>query len=174
MTTQESQAAYVLEGLLHCSYCGNALQLRTTGNSDDLVYQCAACSEDRSFPLLPAGELEDWILRQITNAVMSDSNTRTLAHALADAGDAVPDCGPEVLRDPVNHPEKVRTIAMNPSIYAIPENVPQTRTFLSKLIDRIDLGSDEAVVHYALPLPQDSSLPGCYHQHLGLTACRLD
>ena len=174
MTTQESRAAYVLEDLLHCSYCGNALRLGATDKFDDLVYRCAACPDDRSFPTMPADKLESWILREVTDAVMSDSNTRTLAQVLADAGDELPDYAPELLRDPVNHPEKVRAIALDPTIYTIPENIPQTRTLLSKLINRINLGKAEAVVHYALPLPQDSSLPGSHRQHLRLPSDGLD
>ena len=174
MTTQESQTAYVLEGLLRCAYCGHALRVRTVDEFADLVYQCADCADERSFPAMPAGKLVGWILREVTNAVMSDSNTRTLTQALADAGDELPDYAPEMLRDPVNHPAKVRAIAMDPAIYTIPDNIPQARAFLSKLIDRINLGKGEAVIHYALPLPQDSSLPGSYYQHLRLTDDQLD
>ena len=123
---------------------------------------------------MPAGELETWILREVSSAVMSASNTRTLTQALADAGDKLPDYAPEMLRDPANHPARVRAIAMDPTIYTIPENTPQARAFLWKLINRINLGKDGAVIHYALPLPQDSSRPGSYHQHLRLTADQLD
>ena len=174
MTTRESQAAYVLEGLLRCDYCGNSLHLHATDKFDDLVYQCVACAADRSFPAMPASEMEIWILSEVTNAVMSSSNTRTLTQALAEAAGELPDYAPEMLRDPVNHPEKVRAIAIDPAIYTIPENVPQTRALLSKLISRIDLGKEEAVVHYVLPLPQDSSLPGSYRQHLRLTSEQLE
>lgn len=173
MTTRESQAAYVLEGLLRCDYCGNSLNLDTTNKFDDLVYQCAACADDRSFPTMPASELEYFILGEVTNAVMSSSNSRTLTQALAEAAGELPDYAPEMLRDPVNHREKVRAIAIDPAIYTFPENVPQTRALLSKLIGHIDLRKEEAVVHYALPLPQDSALPGSYRQHLGLTSEQL-
>ena len=174
MTTRENQTAYVLEGLLHCHYCENALHLRTIDKFEDPVYQCTVCASDRSFPTMPAGELERWILREVTDAVMSDSNTRTLTQVLSTAGTELPDHAPEMLRDPERHPDRVQAIATDPAIYTIPENVPQTRTFLSKLINRINLGKDEAVVHYALPLPQDSSLPGSYRQHLRLPDDQLD
>ena len=170
MTTQESQAAFVLNGLLRCAYCGNALRVQTTGEFEEATYRCPACVGDRSFPTVPARKLETWVLGAITNAVMSESNTRTLTKALFDAGDQLPVYAPEMLRDPVNHPETVRLFATDPTIYTIPENIPLARTFLSKLIDRIDLGNDEVVIHYSLPLPQDSILPGSYRQHLRLTA----
>ena len=174
MTTQESQGAYVLEGLLRCSHCENALHPRTTDNRDDLVYQCPACAEARSFPTLPAAKLENWIIGEVANTIMSGSNTNTLTHALARTGDELLDSAPEILRDPINHPEKVRAIATDPAIYTISENIPQTRTFLAKLINHITLGNAEAVIHYALPLPQDSCLPGSYRQHLRLTDDQLD
>ena len=168
MKTQDSQTVYVLEGFLRCRECEAILHVHTLGDAHDPVYQCTACNGQHRTPSMPAGDLERWIIQEVTCTVMTDSNTKTLTEMLAAGGGSLSEDAPEMLRDPANHPDRVRAIATDPAIYAIQENIPQTKQFLSKLINRITLSEREVVVHYALPLPQDSTLPGSYRQHLRL------
>ena len=168
MTTLETQTNYVLEGLLRCRICGDDLRVSPRNASGVSIYRCPSCAEDQPCPPTPADELERWILRQITHTVMTDSNTRMLTQEMATAGAALPADAPEMLRNPECHPDRIRALATDPVLFFAPDSDSDAKTFLSKLIGHITLGNQEAVVHYELPLPQDSALPGAYRQHLPL------
>ena len=168
MTTLESPTIYVLEGLIRCRKCDVELRVRPPGDAGISTYLCPVCAESRPSLPIPADELERWLLRQVTNTVMTESNTRMLTQEMAAAGAALSDDAPEALRYPKRHPDRVRAMATDPETFLIPDNVPDARQLMSKLIDHITLGDQEAVVHYAVPLPQDSALAGAYRQHLPL------
>ena len=168
MTTLESPTIYVLEGLIRCRNCNAELRVRPLGETDILTYQCPVCARSQPAPSLPADELERWLIRQVTDTVLTDSNTAMLTQEMAVAGAALSDGAPEALRYPERHPDRVRAMATDPETFLIPDNVPDARRLMSKLISHITLGDQEAVVHYAVPLPQDSALAGAYRQHLPL------
>ena len=168
MTTLESPTIYVLEGLIRCRRCDAELRVRPLGNAGIFTYRCPVCAESRPSLPMPAEELERWLLRQVTDTVLTDSNTTMLTQEMAAAGAALPDGAPEALRYPERHPDQVRAMATDPETFLIPANVPDARQLMSKLISHITLGDQEAVVHYAVPLPRDSALAGAYHQHLPL------
>ena len=168
MTTLESPTIYVLEGLIRCRKCDAELRVRPLGDTDILTYRCLSCAESRPTLPVPADELERWLLQQVTDTVLTDSNTRMLTQEMAAAGAALSDNAPEALRYPERHPDRIRAMATDPETFLIPDNVPDARRLMSKLIDHITLGDQEAVVHYAVPLPQDSALAGAYRQHLPL------
>lgn len=174
MTTLENQTVYVLEELLRCHKCGGNLRVSPLGDTHVSAYRCPSCVEGQLAPPMAADELERWILGQVTDTVMTDSNTRMLAQEMAAAGAALPDDAPETLRNPELHPDGVRAMATDPAVFFIPENVGDAKKFLSKLIDHITLGDQEAVVQYALPLPRDSALPGACRQRLPLKPNGLD
>ena len=168
MTTLETQTNYVLEGLLRCRECGDDLQVSPRNGSGVSIYWCPSCAEDQPCPPTPAEEFERWILRQVTHTVMTESNTRMLTQEIAAAVAALPADAPETLRNPERHSDRIRALATDPATFFAPDGASDAKTFLSKLIGHITLGNQEAVVHYALPLPQDSALPGAYRQHLPL------
>ena len=168
MTTLESPTIYVLEGLIRCRNCDAELQVRPLGDAGVFTYRCPVCAETRPSRSMPAEELERWILRQVTDTVLTDSNTRMLTQEMAAAGAALSDSAPEALCYPERHPDRIRAMATDPETFLIPDNVPDARRLMSKLISHITLGDQEAVVHYAVPLPQDSALAGAYRQHLPL------
>ena len=168
MTTLQDPTSYVLEGLIRCGECGTQLQVRPLGETAILTYQCPVCAESPPAPSLPADELERWLIRRVTDTVLTDSNTAMMTQEMAAAGARLSDDAPEALRYPERHPDQIRAMATDPETFLIRENVSHTRQFMSKLIAHITLGDQEAVVHYALPLPQDSALAGAYRQHLPL------
>lgn len=174
MTTLENQTPHVLEGFLRCHKCGGDLRVSPLGDTHVSAYRCSSCVEDQPTPPMAADELERRILRQVTETVMTDSNTRMLAQEMAAAGAALPDDAPVTLRNPELHHDGVRAMATDPAVFFTPDGAADTKKFLSKLIGHITLGDQEAVVHYALPLPLDSTLPGECRQHIALKQDGLD
>ena len=168
MTTLEHPTSYVLEGLIRCRNCDAELRIRPLGDTDIFTYQCSVCAGSQPAPSLPADELERWLIRQVTDTVLTDSNTAMLTQEMAAAGARLSDDAPEALRYPERHPDRIRAMATDPAVFFTADSVFYAKRFLSKLIDHITLGDREAVVHYAVPLPQDSALAGAYRQHLPL------
>ena len=78
MTTLESPTIYVLEGLIRCRKCDAELRVRPLGDAGIFAYRCPVCTETTPSRSMPADELERWLLRQVTNTVMTESNTRML------------------------------------------------------------------------------------------------
>ena len=168
MTTLEHPNIYVLEGLMHCRKCGAQLRVRPLGDTDILTYQCSTCDKSQPAPAVTADELERWLIQQVTDTVLTDSNTAMMTQEMTAAGARLSDDAPEALRYPERFPNQVRAMATDPATFLAAESISDARRFLSKLIDHITLGDQEAVVHYALPLPEDSALAGAYRQHLPL------
>lgn len=168
MTTLESPIIYFLEGLIRCRKCGAQLWVRPLRDTDILTYQCTFCPGSQPDQSLPADELVRWLIRQVTDTVLTDGNTAMVTQEMAVAGAKLSDDAPEALRYPERHPDTIRAMATDPAVFFTADSVFYAKLFLSKLIDHIELGYREAVVYYALPLPQDSALAGAYRQHLPL------
>ncbi len=168
MTTLEHPTGYVLEGLIRCRQCDAELRVRPLGETDILTYQCSTCGKSQPASSLPADELERWLIRRVTDTVLTDSNTAMLTQEMAAAGARLSDDAPEALRYPERHTDQIRAMATDPAVFFTADSFFYAKRFLSKLIAHITLGDQEAVVHYALPLPQDSALAGAYRQHLPL------
>ena len=168
MTTLHPPTSYILEGFIRCGECGNQLEVRPLGETGTLTYQCSTCDKSRPAPSVTADELERWIIRQVTETVLTESNTAMMTQEMAAAGAELPESAPEALRYPERFPDQVRAMATDPATFLTRENVSHTRRIMTKLIAFITLGDQEAMIHYALPLPEDSALAGEHRQHLPL------
>ena len=168
MTTMQNPTSYILEGFIRCGECGDRLEVRPLGETNILTYQCSTCDKSQPDPSVTADELERWIIRQVTETVLTESNTAMMTQEMAAEGASLPDNAPEALRYPERFPDQVRAMATDPATLLTRENVSHTRQLMTKLIAFITLGDQEAMIHYALPLPHDSALAGEYRQHIPL------
>ena len=168
MTTLQNPTTYILEGFLRCGQCGDRLQVRPLGETGTLTYQCSTCDKSQPDPSVTADELERWIIRQVTETVLTESNTAMMTQEMAAAGAELPENAPEALRYPERFPDQVRALATDPATLLIQENLTHTKRLLTELIAFITLGDQEAMIHYAMPLPHDSTLAGEYRQHIPL------
>ena len=108
MTTLQNPTSYVLEGFLRCGECGNQLEVRPLGETGTLTYQCSTCDKSQPDPSVTADELERWIIRQVTETVLTESNTAMMTQEMATAGAGLPEGAPAALRDPERFPDQVR------------------------------------------------------------------
>ena len=115
---------------------------------------------------MPAEQVERWIIRKVTDTVMTESYTEMLVQSLTAATATLSSDTVETLGHRERDPKWVRAMATDASTFLVPRNASDAKQFLSKIIDHIALGYREAVVHYAHPLPEDSALPGARQQHL--------
>ena len=137
MTTLEHPTSYVLEGLIRCRQCGFELRVRPLGETDILTYQCYVCAEGEPTPPMPADELERWLIRQVTDTVLTDSNTAMLTQEMAAAGARLSDDAPEALRYPERFPNQVRAMATDPVTLLTRENVSHTSITVALAFGRI-------------------------------------
>ena len=65
--------------------------------------------------------------------------------------------------DPQHHKTAILAFALHPESYTRPDVVQQTRAVLAKVVDRITVGDDDIVIHYADSLPDCKLRLGCYY-----------
>ena len=166
MTTIENPTIYVLEGLIRCRKCDDEMLIRPSRDTGGLTYQCYSCGEDRPARPMPAEKVERWIIRKVTDTIVTESYTEMLIQSLTAATATLSSDAVETLGHRERDPKWVRAMATDTFTFLIPKNAADAKQFLSTIIDHIALGDQEAVVHYAHPLPDDSALPGAHQQHL--------
>ena len=166
MTTLENPTIYVLEGLIRCRKCDTELLIRPSSDTGTPAYQCYSCADSEPARPLPAEQVERWIIQKVTDTVMTESYTEMLVQSLTAATATLSSDAVETLGHRERDPKWVRAMATDTFTFLMPKNAPDAKQFFSKLIDHIALGDQEAVVHYARPLPEESALPGAYQQSL--------
>lgn len=159
-----NKRSYVLEHLLQCRQCGSPMLVSLGQDPNADVYSCSRSntSQDRTCatPDVRAYRFETWLIHELTDAIMTPRNLQFLQQSLAASSGQVlrpdPNTTAELARDPLTYnATDVRQLAK--------------RTF-SKLIQKITLQGTTAVIHYSIPLPADSSLPGEHLQTVDMPA----
>ena len=128
------------------------------------VYSCSRSNTRQDLtcaaPDVRAYRFETWLIQELTDAIMTPRNLQFLQQSLAaSSGEALrlnPNITAELARDPLTY------------------NATDVRQFakrtLSKFIQKITLQGTTAVIHYSIPLPVDSSLPGEHLQTVDMPA----
>ena len=167
MTTHITQRSYALENLLQCQHCDSPMQVHFAQHPDDDVYRCTRSNPSRvnscASPDIKAGQFENWLLQEVMQVLMTPLNIRHIQGQLAEAGD-----------DSLRHdPSAIEDLATDPLTYNAKDALHLARPALQKFIRRITPDGTQATIHYSIPLPTDSSLPGERLQIIDLPATVL-
>ena len=163
MTTQITRS-YALASLLRCHCCGSPLCVQHADAPADDVYRCARETSDISItcatPDMRARQLENWLIQEIADAVLTTENLRILRHHIAAAGYTGDDLDVQRIRDVVS----------DPLTYTAPVVAAVAQDIFLRFIDHIDIQATQAMIHYSIPLPLDGPQPGSRTQTVTLPA----
>ena len=155
MTTETTPKTPLLDGLLVCGTCRATMTL--TSDPDPLY----SCPGECGTPQLPAEATDRALIGEILRMVLTERNTTTVLDAanneLGSQGEAGHIMTREDVKDLTKRPDLLLRAADGPG---------EVRTLLSRFIAEIWAHEDRAVVHYGIPLPADSVLPGKDHQEI--------
>ncbi len=159
-----SKRSYVLEHLLQCRQCGSPMLVSLGQDPNADVYSCSRSNtrQDRTCatPDVRAYRFETWLIQELTDVIMTPRNVQFLQQSLATSGgdslDFDPSTTTELARDPLTYNAKDAQLLAK-------------RTF-ANFIRKITLQGTTAVIHYSIPLPVDSSLPGEHLQRVSMPA----
>ena len=144
-----------LDGLLICGACSATMTL--TGGPNPRY----ACRRECGTPQFPAEETDRVLIGEILRVVLTERNTATILDAanneLGSQGEAGHTMTREDVEDLTKRPDLLLRAADGPG---------EVRDLLGRFIAEIRTHEDRAVVHYGIPLPADSVLPGKDHQEI--------
>ena len=157
-----------LEGLLTCGACNGPLSPKRQPDGC-LMYQCSQvesrCGSQCPSPKVEAGQLDNIIMGAVVKAILTERLQNRLISQLdqynAEAASIFPDLG---------HPDditrqEIREMLETPEQFVRATRGPaRCRQFLGTFIKEIQIHQDQAMVRYALHLPEDSHFPGQDHQ----------
>ena len=155
MTTETTPKTPLLDGLLVCGTCCATMTLTS---DPDPRYSCPGkCGMLQ----LPAEDTDRVLIREILRMILTERNTSVLLEAanneLGSQGEAGNIMTREDVEDLTKRPDLLLRAADGPG---------EVRDLLSRFIAEIRAHEDRAVVHYGIPLPADSVLPGKDHQEI--------
>ena len=149
-----TKSPYVLQNLLYCENCGSPISAVAGQHRNLDVYRCtrfnATPENPCAAPDVRATPFEAWLIQEITDVVFTPWNVRLLQMQLAEAAG----------NDPIPDRPTATELAKDPLTYFAKEARPLAKRALGNFINKITIHGATAAVHYSLPLPDDSSLPG--------------
>ena len=159
-----SKGSYVLEHLLQCRQCGSPMLVSPGPDPNADVYRCSRSntSQNRTCatPDVRAYRFETWLIQELTDVIMTPRNVLFLQQSLAASNK-------ETLRlDPSNTAE----LARDPLTYNAKDARQLAKRTFANFIHKITLQGTMAVIHYSIPLPADSPLPGAHVQTVNIPA----
>ena len=144
-----------LDGLLVCGACSGTMTL--TGGPNPRY----ACRRKCETPHLPVEETDRVLIGEILRVVLTERNTAILLDAVNNEPDSQEGAGHIMTRG------DVEDLTKRPDLFLRAANGPgDARNLLRRFILEIRAHEDRAVVHYGIPLPADSVLPGKHHQEI--------
>ncbi len=160
--TNGTKRPYAFEYLLTCQQCQSPMLIKFGPLPEDDVYRCsrALTAPERTCaaPDIRARQFENWLIQDLAEVVLSPRNIKLLSHYLYHT-----DVKPEDLK---GFPET----ASDPLTFTTVDAAPEAQRLFAKCIDDIAVNGTEATIHYLIPLPPDSPLPGATTQIIELPA----
>ena len=147
-----------LEGLISCGRCGVPMQFEEQIKGDQPRYACKQYHEEPFY--FPAHTADHTILRDVLAACLTDWAISNLQSAFADL---LQQKNPDIT---VSREDFI-PLREEPDFFlqSVGTN-EKARNFLAMFITQIELHPDRATVHYSIPLPRDSHLPGATEQEV--------
>ena len=153
--TMEITPKAPLDGLLICGACGTAMTF--TGDTDPRY----ACRRECRTPQLPAEDTDRVLIGEILRMILTERNTATLLDAADNELDSQGEAGQIMTREDVEDLKKRPDLLLRAA-----DGPEEIRDLLGRFIAEIRAHEGRAVVHYRIPLPADSVLPGKDHQEI--------
>ncbi len=153
--TTETTPRTPLDGLLVCGTCSAKMALT---DDPDPRYVCrSGCA----MPPLPADDTDRVLIGEILQMVLTERNTGVLLEAANSGPDGQGEVGHAMTRgdieDLTKRPDLLLQAADGPG---------EVQSILGRFIGEIRVHEERAVVHYAIPLPDDSVRPGKRDQEI--------
>ena len=153
-----------LEGLLTCGACNRPLSPKCQPDGR-LMYHCnqgeTRVGAQCPFPQVEAGQLDNIIIGAVVKEILTDRLQNRLISQLDQYNAKVSSIFPDL-----GHPDditrrEIRKVLETPEQFVRTTQGPaRCRQFLGTFIKEIQVHKDQAMVHYALQLPEDSDFPG--------------
>ena len=163
MTTQITRS-YTLATLLRCHCCASPLRVQQADAPTNDVYRCTRENADLAItcatPDIRARQLENWLIQEIAEAVLTPKNLRNLRRHIAAAGYTGNDLDVQHIREAVS----------DPLTYTAPDVATIAQDIFLRFIDHIEIQATQAIIHYSIPLPPDGPQPGSRTQTVTLPA----
>ena len=157
----------VLDGLVTCGNCGGPMALDDAQGGQETSYACqpgpgngwSRCEA----PRLHARSAEVLLVGNVLRTVLTDE---TISRALAVAND--PQRYDEARKHGLTR-QDLQEVRENPERFVLAASrTAESRDFLGRFITQIRVHAEKAVVHYSIPLPEDSPLEGTRRQEIDL------
>ena len=153
----------VLDGLITCGSCDQPMALDGAQGGQEAGYACrpglgngwSRCEA----PRLHARSAEVLIIGRVLQTVLTEEN---ISRVLAVAND--PQRYDEARKHGLTR-QDLQEVRENPGRFVL---AAESREFLCRFITQIRIYTEKAVVHYSVPLPEDSPLTGTRRQEVDL------
>ena len=174
--TTETTPKSPLDGLLRCENCKSLMVLDNRDPSRQPVYTCNPNTHDRRThcptPELKAEDLDDLIISQVMNTVLTKKNLMNLVAQVdqryAEEGGQLGMPKSEMDETILTRAE-IREIHTNSQRFVRAQGgVQGARDILGMFITEIRANPGKVTVHYSIPLPSDSPLAGSQRQEIDL------
>ena len=180
MSTETTQDA-VLNGILTCNQCNAGMALKQDETTGRLYFTCSQMAEPRFTwcltPDLDANQLDKLVIEAVMETIMTRKHLSMLMaktdQLLASKLEGFQDYPMAQEAQLYSRSDlQAMTTSYNSMVQAA-GSTQALRKMIRQFIDDIRMTPGNAAVHYKIPLPQDSPLPGSYKQDIPLPADTL-
>ena len=180
MTTETTQDA-VLNGIITCDPCNAGMALKQDETTGRLYFTCSKIAEQGCTWCLTPDRDADQLDKLVVEAVMETIVTRNHLSAiiaktdqlLASKLEEFQDC-PTAYEAQLDSRSDLQAITTSYSSMILAAGSPEAlRQLIRRFIEDIRMTPGNAAVHYKIPLPKDSPLPGSSRQDIPLPADTL-
>ena len=161
--TDAEKRSYVLERFMQCQQCGSPMHVGLGQLPNTDVYRCSRSNKNSApcaAPDVRALLFETRLIQELADVVMTPRNIRHLQHHLANSGENSVQIDAETIAD----------LAKDPLTYIAKDSRTFAGRALSNFVQKITLWGAVAEIHYSIPLPVDSRLPGAVVQTVPMPA----
>ena len=177
----ETTADAVLNGILTCEQCNAAMALKQDETTGRLYFTCSNMT-GQGFtrcltPDLDADQLDKLVVETVMETVMTRKNMSMLMaktdQLLAMKLEGFQDYPMAQEAQLYSRSDLQTMTTSHDSLIRAAGSTQALRKLIRQFIDDIRMTPGNAAVHYKMPLPQDSHLPGSYKQDIPLPADTL-
>ena len=155
----------VLDGLITCGNCGHPMFLDGNQGGQEARYACQPGPGQSRCPTprLHARSAEVLLIGKVLQTVLTDE---TISRVLAVAND--PGRYDEAREHRLTRQDVQEFMENSEHLVLAVGRTVESREFLCRFINEIQVHAETAVIHYSIPLPEDSPLAGMHQQEIDL------
>ena len=154
MTTQTLVPNGLLDDLLICEHCDEPMKVSQGNKPPD--YQCTKSASQPPgscpTPTFNAKQLDHEILAEIADTLITPDTLERLVAATRRIPSSSADIS-ESDSQPDRYAANILQFARDPQTYTRTEVLQQSKDFLETIIERITIGHDTKVIHFAIASP---------------------